>query len=126
MFLHLPLASPAAVPYIYNSVSMSASVLVNRLSKTSLSQNRSKKPCVGIDIYKLVLLSLYSYNYYTLRKCMNPSFQEFLLTVMQLSIRKMIKINILENLFPKPKTVNRNRKYRVKAMSYYQSVEHAE
>jgi len=91
-FLYWPLASPTAVPYIYNSVSLSASVLVSRLSKTSLSRNRSKiDSCVGIDICKLFLPSLYSYNYYTLWKCMNQSFQEFLLIIMQLSIGKMIK-----------------------------------
>src|SRR6218665_3691715 len=43
--------------YIYYSVSRSASLLVNRLSKASLSRNTSKKPRVGIDSYKLFLLS---------------------------------------------------------------------
>jgi len=33
---------------------------------------------------------------------MNQSYQEFLLTVMQLSIGKMIKINKFKNRFPKP------------------------
>jgi len=35
---------------------------------------------------------------------MNQSFQEFLLTVMQLSIGKLIKINKFQSRFPKPKT----------------------
>ena len=39
---------------------------------------------------KLKQLSLYSYNYYTLIKWINQSFQEFLLIIMQLSIWKII------------------------------------
>ena|SRR6218665_2193782 len=63
------------------------------LRQNDPSTNYSCSPCIVTIII-----------YYTLRKCLNQSFQEFLLIIMQLSIGKMIKINKFQNRFPKPKT----------------------
>src|SRR6218665_2059808 len=53
------------------------------------SDQRSR--CVGIDSYKLSLLSQHSYIHYILCKCMNQSFQKFTLIFMKFSICKKIK-----------------------------------
>src|SRR6218665_2336397 len=48
--------------------------------------------CVGINSYKLSLLSQHSYIHYILSKCMNQSFLEFNLIFMQFSIGKKINL----------------------------------
>src|SRR6218665_1050759 len=60
--------------------------LSGRCKRPHLVGIDQRSRCVGIDSYKFSLLSQHSYIHYILCKCMNESFQKFILIFMQFSI----------------------------------------
>jgi len=88
VFLHWPLSSPTAVPYIYNSTGVDLSKILG--GQTKILGEKVINAWAFLNYWGARARAAPQSLYYILRKCMNQPFQEFLL-IMQLFIGKMIK-----------------------------------